>query len=122
MAPFRAAGACLGRRVGVDGVIPYTTAQRTQELAPRLVLGAEPRQVFQLVLAQGMRLAFVGISLGLLVLLTSFLKGQLFGVTSTDALTFSTVSLLLCIVALVACFFPAWLAARLDPIPALRYE
>lgn len=108
--------------MGVDGVIPYTTAQRTQELAPRLVLGAEPRQVFQLVLAQGMRLAFVGISLGLLVLLTSFLKGQLFGVTSTDALTFSTVSLLLCIVALVACFFPAWLAARLDPIPALRYE
>lgn len=110
--------------MGVDGVIPYTTAQRTQELAPRLVLGAEPRQVFQLVLAQGMRLAFVGISLGLLVsvLLTSFLKGQLFGVTSTDALTFSTVSLLLCIVALVACFFPAWLATRLDPIPALRYE
>ena len=71
--------------VGVYGVISYTTRQRTRELAVRLALGAEPRQVFRLVLGQGMRLALIGISIGLLfsVLLTRFLKGQLFGVTST---------------------------------------
>jgi putative ABC transport system permease protein len=71
-----------------------------------------------------MRLALIGISIGLLasLLLTRFLKSQLLGVTSTDALTFSTVAVLLCLVALVACFFPAWRATRVDPIAALRYE
>ena len=110
--------------VGVYGVISYRTRQRTQELALRLALGAEPRQLFRLVLGQGLRLALIGISIGLLVsvLLTRFLKNQLFGVTSTDALTFSTVSVLLCFVALVACFVPAWRATQIDPIAALRYE
>ena len=110
--------------VGVYGVIAYTTRQRTQELALRLALGAEPRQVFRLVLVQGMRLAAIGISIGLLasVLLTRFLKGQLVGVTSTDGLTFSSVSVLLCLVALAACFFPARRATRVDPMAALRYE
>jgi predicted permease len=110
--------------VGVYGVISYTTRQRTQELALRLALGAEPVRVFRLVLAQGMRLAAIGISIGLLLsfLLTRFVKAQLLGITSTDALTFSTVSVLLCLVALLACFFPAWRATRVDPIAALRYE
>jgi putative ABC transport system permease protein len=110
--------------VGVYGVISYTTRQRTQELALRLALGAEPSRVFRLVLAQGMRLAAIGISIGLLFsfLLTRFLKAQLLGVTSTDAVTFSAVSLRLCLVALLACFFPAWRATRVDPIAALRYE
>jgi predicted permease len=110
--------------VGVYGVIAYTTRQRTHELALRLALGAEPGQVFRLVLTQGMRLALIGISIGLLasVLLTRFLKGQLVGVTSTDGLTFSSVSVLLCLVALAACFFPARRATRVDPMAALRYE
>lgn len=110
--------------VGVYGVISYTTRQRTQELAIRLALGAEQRQVFRLVLGQGLRLALTGIFIGLVisVLLTRFLKNLLFGVTSTDVLTFSTVSVLLCFVALVACFVPAWRATQVDPMTALRYE
>jgi ABC-type antimicrobial peptide transport system permease subunit len=110
--------------VGVYGVISYTTRQRTQELALRLALGAEPSRVFRLVLGQGLRLALIGISIGLVVsvLLTRFLKNQLVGVTSTDALTFSAVSVLLCLVALVACFVPGWRATRVDPMAALRYE
>jgi putative ABC transport system permease protein len=110
--------------VGIYGVISYTTRQRTRELAIRLAFGAERGQVFRLVLGQGMRLALIGISMGLVVsvLLTRFLKDQLFGVTSTDALTFSIVSVLLCVVAVAACFVPAWRATRVDPMAALRDE
>jgi predicted permease len=110
--------------VGVYGVISYTTRQRTRELAIRLAFGAEPREVFRLVLGQGLRLALIGIAIGLVVsvLLTRFLKDLLFGVTSTDAITFSTVSVLLCLVALAACFVPAWRATQVDPMAALRYE
>ncbi len=110
--------------VGVYGVISYSIRQRTQELAIRLALGADPRQVFRLVLGQGLRLALIGISIGLVVsiLLTRFLKGLLFGVTSTDMVTFSTVSVLLCFVALAACFVPAWRATKVDPMAALRYQ
>jgi predicted permease len=110
--------------VGVYGVISYSTRQRTQELAIRLALGAESGEVFRLVLVQGFRLALIGISIGLAVsiLLTRFLKDLLFGVTSTDVLTFSTVSVLLCCVALLACFVPAWRATKVDPMTALRYQ
>ncbi len=116
--------ALLLAAVGVYGVIAYSTRQRTQELAIRLALGAESREVFRLVLGQGLRLALIGISIGLAVslLLTRFLKDLLFGVTSTDVLTFSTVSVLLCLVALVACFVPAWRATKVDPMAALRYQ
>jgi len=110
--------------VGVYGVIAYSTRQRTRELALRLAFGAERSRVFRLVLAQGLRLALIGISIGLVVsaLLTRFLKDQLVGVTSTDLVTFSTVSILLCSVTLLACFVPAWRATRVDPMTALRYE
>ena len=110
--------------VGIYGVISYTTRQRTHELAIRRALGAAPNDVFRLVLGEGLRLALIGISIGLVVsiLLTRFLKNLLFGVTSTDALTFSAVAVLLCFVALVACFIPAHRATRVDPMAALRYE
>jgi ABC-type antimicrobial peptide transport system permease subunit len=80
--------------------------------------------VFRLVLGQGLRLALIGISIGLAVavLLTRFLKDLLFGVTSTDVLTFSAVSLLLGVVALAACFLPALRATQVDPMAALRNE
>ena len=110
--------------VGVYGVIAYSTRQRTRELALRLAFGAARGRVFRLVLAQGLRLALLGISIGLLVsvLLTRFLKDQLVGVTTTDLVTFSTVSVILCSVTLLACFVPAWRATRVDPMTALRYE
>jgi predicted permease len=131
--PTRIAGTFVGAfgllalvlaAVGVYGVISYSTRQRTQELAIRLALGAESRQVFRLVLTQGLRLSLIGISIGLVVsiLLTRFLKDQLFGVASTDVLTFSSVSVLLCLVALLACFVPAWRATKVDPMAALRYH
>ena len=110
--------------VGIYGVISYTTRQRTRELAIRLAFGADPREVFRLVLGQGLRLALIGIAIGLVVsvLLTRFLRDLLFGVTSTDVLTFSAVSVLLCVVALTACFVPAWRATHVDPMAALRDE
>jgi len=110
--------------VGIYGVVSYTTRQRMPELAIRLALGAEPRDVFRLVLGQGIRLALVGVSIGLVVsiLLTRFLKNLLFGVTSTDAITFSSVAVLLCLVALAACFVPALRATKVDPMTALRYQ
>jgi len=110
--------------VGIYGVISYTTRQRTRELAIRLALGAEPRQVFRLVLTQGLRLAGIGIVIGVVlsIWLTRLLKNLLFGVSSTDALTYSLVALLLCIVALAACFVPARRATQVDPIAALRCE
>ena len=110
--------------VGVYGVISYTARQRTHELAIRMAFGAERRQVFRLVLGHGFRLALIGISIGLAVsfLLTRFLKDLLFGVTSTDALTFSVVPIMLCAVSMVACFVPAWRATKVDPMTALRHE
>jgi predicted permease len=110
--------------VGVYGVISYATRQRTHELAIRLAFGAERRGLFGLVLGQGLRLALIGVSIGLVlaVLLTRFLKTLLFGVTSTDLLTFSTVSIVLCLVSLAACFVPAWRATQVDPMDALRHE
>ena len=110
--------------VGVYGVISYSTRQRTSELAIRMAFGAERREVFRLVLGQGLRLAVIGISIGLVIsiALTRFLKNLLFGVASTDLLTFSAVSLLLCLVSLAACFRPAWRATRVDPMAALRHE
>jgi predicted permease len=110
--------------VGIYGVIAYTTRRRTRELAIRLALGAEPRQVFGLVLGQGLRLAGIGIFIGLAlsILLTRLLKKLLFGISSTDALTYSVVALLLGLVALAACFIPARRATKVDAMTALRYE
>jgi predicted permease len=107
--------------VGIYGVISYATRQRTRELAIRLALGAEPQQIFRLVQSQGLWLALIGISIGLAVsmLLTRFLKNLLLGITATDALTFSAVAVL---VALLACFMPAYRATQVDPMRALRYE
>jgi predicted permease len=110
--------------VGIYGVTAYTTRQRTHEIGIRMALGASKQDVLRLVLGQGFRLALAGVALGLAVsaLLTRFLGSMLLGVTTTDALTFSCVAVLLSAVALFACFIPARRAMRVDPMVALRYE
>jgi ABC-type antimicrobial peptide transport system permease subunit len=89
-----------------------------------MTLGASKQDVLRLVLGHGLRLTLIGLILGLAAsfALTRFLTSLLLGVTSTDALTFSSVALLLCAVALFACFIPARRAMRVDPMVALRYE
>jgi predicted permease len=110
--------------VGIYGVTSYTTRQRTHEIGIRMTLGASKRDVVRLVLGHGLRLTLIGVVLGLAAsfALTRFLTSLLLGVTSTDALTFSSVAILLCAVALFACFIPARRAMRVDPMVALRYE
>ena len=110
--------------VGIYGVTSYTTRQRTHEIGIRMTLGASKRDVLRLVLGHGLRLTLIGVALGLAAsfALTRFLTSLLLGVTSTDALTFSSVAFLLCAVALLACFIPARRAMRVDPMVALRYE
>ena len=110
--------------VGIYGVTAYSTRQRTHEIGIRIALGAAKHDVLRLVLGHGLRLTLGGVGLGLTLsfVLTRFLTSLLLGVTSTDALTFSSVAMLLCAVALLACFLPAWRAIRVDPIVALRYE
>ena len=110
--------------VGIYGVTAYTTRQRTHEIGIRLALGASKDNILRLVLGHGLRLTFIGVGLGLAAsfALTRFLASMLLGVASTDALTFSSVAILLCAVALFACFIPARRAMRVDPMVALRYE
>jgi predicted permease len=110
--------------VGVYGVLAYTTRQRTHELGIRIALGAEPRDIFGLVLRQGAILAFAGIVIGLgaSFALTRTLSSLLFGVSATDPLTFAAVAILLLLVALLACYLPAHRAMRTDPLTALRYQ
>jgi predicted permease len=110
--------------VGIYGVTAYTTRQRTHEIGIRMALGASKDDILRLVLGHGLRLTLVGLALGLAAsfALTHYLSSLLLGVTSTDALTFSSVTILLCAVALSACFIPTRRAMRVDPIVALRYE
>jgi predicted permease len=110
--------------VGIYGVTAYTTRQRTHEIGIRMALGAGKEDILRLVLGQGLRLTFIGVGLGLAAAfaLTRYLSSLLVGVTSTDALTFSCVAILLCSAALLASFIPARRAMRVDPMIALRYE
>ncbi|MGC1107165.1 MAG: ABC transporter permease [Candidatus Acidiferrales bacterium] len=110
--------------IGIYGVLSYTTRQRTHEIGIRMALGAEPRDVFSLVLRQGAFLAGLGLVIGLAAsfVLTRALSSQLFGVTATDPLTFAAVAILLLAVALLACYIPARRAMRTDPLLALRHE
>ena len=110
--------------VGIYSVIAYAVAHRTHEIGIRMALGAQMRDVLQLVLRQGMKLALAGVALGVIASLglTHFMKSLLFGVRATDPITFAAIALLLAIVALLACWIPARRATKVDPMIALRYE
>jgi putative ABC transport system permease protein len=116
--------AMLLTAVGLYGIISYSVAQRTHELGIRIALGAEPRDMLRLVVGQGLQLAAIGVGLGLVaaLALTHFLASLLFGVTATDPMSFLAVIALLFALVLLASYFPARRAMRVDPMIALRYE
>ena len=121
---FFAAVALLLASLGIYGVMAFAVSQRTQEIGIRIALGASTADVLKLVVKHGMKLALLGIAIGLAGAwgLTRFMKHILFGVTPTDLLTFAVVPVCLFVAALLACYLPARRATKVDPLVALRYE
>ena len=116
--------ALLLATIGIYGVMHYAVAQRTRDIAIRTALGARRAEILALVLREGLSLAAAGVALGLAgaLALTRVLRGLVYGVSTTDPLTFVATGLGLTAVALMACYVPARRAARVDPMVALRCE
>lgn len=110
--------------VGIFGVMSYTVNRRTQELAIRIALGADRPRILKLVLRQGMALTFAGVTLGLVtsLALSHIMAGYVYGIRSTDPLTYAVAALLLVLTAFLACYLPARRAMRVEPTRALRIE
>jgi putative ABC transport system permease protein len=121
---FFAVIALLLAAVGIYGVMSQLVAQRTHEVGIRMALGAQTGDVLKLVIGEGMRLALIGLAIGLSasLALSRWLKDLLFAVEPTDPVTFSAIVFLLMVAALLACYLPARRAAKIDPLSALRHE
>jgi putative ABC transport system permease protein len=119
-----AAVALILASIGIYGVMSYMVAQRTHEIGIRMALGAQRRDVFRIVVGQGLKLALTGVivGLGLSFLASRLLSTLLFGVSAIDPVTYIVIPLILTGVAIAACFIPARRATRIDPLIALRNE
>ena len=110
--------------VGIYGVMSYSVTQRTHEIGIRMAIGARPGDVFKMILGHGMKLALIGVVVGLLLafLVTRFMAAMLFGVEPTDTTTFGAITAILIGVALLACYLPGRRATKVEPTISLRYE
>ncbi|MFN2512793.1 MAG: ADOP family duplicated permease [Pyrinomonadaceae bacterium] len=116
--------ALLLASIGLYGVMAWVVSQRTHEVGIRMALGAQVGDVLTLILRKGMLMTAIGvlIGLGLALIGTRLMESQLYGVSATDPITFAAISLLLVVVAFLACYIPARRATKVDPLVALRYE
>jgi len=119
-----ALGGLLLAAIGIYGLMAYTVAQRTRELGIRMALGARSADVVALVLGAGVRLIGAGVVIGLAMAfaVTRLVSSLLFGVSATDVSTFTVTTLILSMVALLACYLPARRASRIEPVVALRAD
>jgi putative ABC transport system permease protein len=110
--------------MGIYSVLAYTVTQQTREIGIRMALGAQTADVLKLIVARGMRFTGIGIVAGIAgaLMLRQFVASLLYGITTTDPLTFASIAMLLAVVALVACWIPARRATKVDPLTALRHE
>jgi ABC-type antimicrobial peptide transport system permease subunit len=110
--------------LGIYGVMSFAVTQRTREIGIRMALGANRRGVLRLMMAQGLRLVVIGVILGVPcgAALARVLSSMLFGLSPFDPLAYAGVTVFLVVVALLACWFPARRATKVDPMIALRYE
>jgi putative ABC transport system permease protein len=119
-----AGSALLLSVIGLYGLMAYSVTQRVQEIGIRMTLGAQPSDVLRMVVGQGVRLALIGIAIGVggALAFSRVLSKFLYGVTATDPLTYTALALVLAVVTAIACYIPARRATKVDPMVALRYE